>query len=74
MEGYNSPGNLPLRLVTLFYFWLQVGNLAVRQLCEERVVVAVNGRLPGPTIQAYEGDTLVVHVVNKSPYNLTMHW
>ncbi|CAA6655073.1 unnamed protein product [Spirodela intermedia] len=39
-----------------------VGNLTVRQLCEERVVVAVNGRLPGPTIQAYEGDTLMFTV------------
>ncbi|XP_058099502.1 laccase-7-like [Magnolia sinica] len=52
----------------------RVGNLTVKPLCEERVVVAVNGQLPGPTISVREGDTLVVHVINESPYNLTIHW
>ncbi|XP_043694918.1 laccase-7-like [Telopea speciosissima] len=51
-----------------------VGNLTVRRLCQEQTIVAVNGSLPGPTIRVTEGDTLVVHVVNKSPYNLTIHW
>ncbi|XP_058099501.1 laccase-7-like [Magnolia sinica] len=52
----------------------RVGNLTVQPLCEERVVVAVNGQLPGPTIRVNEGDTLVVLVINESPYNLTIHW
>lgn len=34
----------------------------------------MNGRLPGPTINVHEGDTLIVHVNNKSPYNMTIHW
>ncbi|KAK6943052.1 Multicopper oxidase, C-terminal, partial [Dillenia turbinata] len=51
-----------------------VQNLTVNPLCKEQVITAVNGSLPGPTIRVREGDTLVVHVFNKSPYNLTIHW
>ncbi|KAK3445167.1 laccase-7 [Eucalyptus grandis] len=51
-----------------------VENVMVRKLCYKRVITAVNGALPGPTIQVTEGDTLVVHVFNKSPYNVTIHW
>ncbi|XP_068661187.1 laccase-7-like [Aristolochia californica] len=51
-----------------------VGNHTVKPLCKEQVVVAVNKKLPGPTIYAHEGDTLVVDVFNDSPYNLTIHW
>ncbi|KAI8556806.1 hypothetical protein RHMOL_Rhmol05G0284100 [Rhododendron molle] len=51
-----------------------VQNLTVHRLCHQRVINAVNGGLPGPLIRVHEGDTLVVHVFNKSPYNLTIHW
>ncbi|KAG9453252.1 hypothetical protein H6P81_006156 [Aristolochia fimbriata] len=51
-----------------------VGNYTVKPLCKEQVVVAVNKKLPGPTIRVHEGDTLVVDVYNDSPYNITIHW
>ncbi|XP_022747254.1 laccase-7-like [Durio zibethinus] len=51
-----------------------VQNLTVSKLCNSQVITAVNGSLPGPTIDIQEGDTLIVHVFNKSPYNLTIHW
>uniref|UniRef100_A0ACD5YHY0 Uncharacterized protein n=1 Tax=Avena sativa TaxID=4498 RepID=A0ACD5YHY0_AVESA len=52
-----------------------VGNLSISQLCQpDRIITAVNGQLPGPTIQASEGDTVVVHLVNESPYSMTIHW
>ncbi|OVA17721.1 Multicopper oxidase [Macleaya cordata] len=51
-----------------------VGNLTVNKLCQNHVITAVNDSLPGPTIRVNEGDTLIVHVFNKSPYNLTIHW
>ncbi|XP_026385931.1 laccase-7-like isoform X2 [Papaver somniferum] len=51
-----------------------VGNLSVRRVCREQTIIAVNGSLPGPTLQVAEGDTLVIHVVNKSPYNVSIHW
>ncbi|KAL3839452.1 hypothetical protein ACJIZ3_024043 [Penstemon smallii] len=53
---------------------LHVQNLTVNRLCRNQVITAVNGSLPGPTLRVQEGDTLVVHVFNKSPYNLTIHW
>ncbi|CAN6471494.1 unnamed protein product [Victoria cruziana] len=51
-----------------------VGNFTVSRLCEERTIIAVNEQLPGPIIRAHEGDTLVIHVKNLSPYNMTIHW
>ncbi|CAL4973117.1 unnamed protein product [Urochloa decumbens] len=36
-------------------------------------IPAVDG-VPGPVIEASEGDTVVVHVINDSPYNVTVHW
>ncbi|XP_068644557.1 laccase-7-like [Aristolochia californica] len=51
-----------------------VGNLAVKPLYKEQVVVAVNKKLPGPTIRVHEGDTLVVDLYNDSPYDLSIHW
>ncbi|KAL5991616.1 hypothetical protein ACLOJK_012525 [Asimina triloba] len=53
---------------------MTVGNLTVKPLCKDLVVAAVNGRLPGPLIRVHEGDTLVVHVFNESPNNLSIHW
>ena len=38
------------------------------------MITAVNSQLPGPTIHVHEGDTVAVHVLNNSPYNLTIHW
>ncbi|XP_038691482.1 laccase-7-like [Tripterygium wilfordii] len=51
-----------------------VQNLTLRRLCKEQVITAVNGKFPGPTLTVREGDTLIVHVFNKSPYNITIHW
>ncbi|KAL7215607.1 hypothetical protein ACSBR1_027707 [Camellia fascicularis] len=52
----------------------EVKDMTLQRLCRNQVITAVNGGLPGPTILAHKGDTLVVHVFNKSPYNLTIHW
>ncbi|RLM58781.1 laccase-25-like [Panicum miliaceum] len=52
-----------------------VGNFSISQLCQPATVItAVNGQLPGSTIRVHEGDTVVVHVINNSPYNITVHW
>nr|TKW02058.1 LOW QUALITY PROTEIN: hypothetical protein SEVIR_8G219900v2 [Setaria viridis] len=50
-----------------------VSEMTVRHLCKETLVTVVNGQLPGPVIEVTEGDTVVVHVVNKSPHNITIH-
>ncbi|EOA20248.1 hypothetical protein CARUB_v10000548mg [Capsella rubella] len=53
---------------------LHVQNVIVKPLCKEQIIPSVNGSLPGPTINVREGDTLVVHVINNSTYNITIHW
>ncbi|KAL5550456.1 hypothetical protein UlMin_000632 [Ulmus minor] len=54
--------------------FFNVEEVTVRKLCRDQVITAVNGSLPGPPIVAREGDTVVVHVRNKSPYPITIHW
>uniref|UniRef100_A0A0E0QXZ6 laccase n=2 Tax=Oryza TaxID=4527 RepID=A0A0E0QXZ6_ORYRU len=51
-----------------------VSQVNMTHLCKEMAFTVVNGQLPGPTIEVTEGDSVTVHVVNKSPYNLTIHW
>ena len=35
---------------------------------------AYNGRVPGPTLEIYEGDKVIVHFTNKLPEPTTIHW
>ncbi|RCV39290.1 hypothetical protein SETIT_8G211500v2 [Setaria italica] len=51
-----------------------VNQTKMTRLCKETLVTVVNGQLPGPTIEVTEGDSVTVHVVNRSPYNITIHW
>ncbi|TVU23928.1 hypothetical protein EJB05_26316, partial [Eragrostis curvula] len=51
-----------------------VSQMNMTHLCKETLVTVVNGQLPGPAIDLREGDSVAVHVINKSPYNITIHW
>ncbi|KAI0519057.1 hypothetical protein KFK09_006497 [Dendrobium nobile] len=44
------------------------------RLCSSKPIVTVNGRYPGPTLYAREGDNVLVNVVNQVKYNVTIHW
>ncbi|XP_074574190.1 laccase-22-like [Curcuma longa] len=44
------------------------------RLCSTKSIVTVNGKFPGPTLYAREGDRLVVKVVNHVHRNVTVHW
>jgi FtsP/CotA-like multicopper oxidase with cupredoxin domain len=33
-----------------------------------------NGRVPGPTLEVYEGDRVIVHFINKLPEATSIHW
>ncbi|KAH9292388.1 hypothetical protein KI387_040609, partial [Taxus chinensis] len=46
----------------------------VSRLCHTKAIVTVNGKFPGPTVYAREGDTVLVNVTNHVKYNLTIHW
>ncbi|XP_047258150.1 laccase-5-like [Capsicum annuum] len=45
----------------------------VKRLCNTRNTITVNGQFPGPTLEVNNGDTLVVNVVNRAQYNVTIH-
>ena len=53
---------------------MQVRQENIRHLCNETLVTVVNGQFPGPPVEATEGDTVVVHLINQSPYGITIHW
>ncbi|CAM6057583.1 unnamed protein product [Sphagnum tenellum] len=43
--------------------------------CVERLIIAINGQFPSPTIQAVQGDTVVVNLKNNLPTEgVTIHW
>ncbi|KAL0925238.1 hypothetical protein M5K25_003556 [Dendrobium thyrsiflorum] len=43
--------------------------------CEERMMIGINGRFPGPTIRAKAGDTIVVELKNSLPTEgVVIHW
>ncbi|KAJ8511467.1 hypothetical protein OPV22_001901 [Ensete ventricosum] len=44
------------------------------RLCSTKSIITVNGRFPGPTLYAREGDTVVVKVANHVQENVTIHW
>lgn len=44
------------------------------RLCRERSIMTVNGQFPGPALEVKEGDSLVVRVINRGDYNVTVHW
>ncbi|XP_038702371.1 laccase-7-like [Tripterygium wilfordii] len=67
-----SSSTLASAAIVQHYFNVQ--NLTLNRLCKEQVITAVNGNFPGPIISVHEGDTVFVHVFNKSPYNITIHW
>ncbi len=37
-------------------------------------VFAYNGRVPGPTLEVHEGDSVIVHFWNRLPEATTIHW
>ncbi|KAF2267368.1 laccase-1 [Lojkania enalia] len=56
-------------------FWFDVTNTTIAPDGVERIVLAVNGSVPGPTIEANWGDTVKIHVRNSLTANGTgIHW
>ncbi|KAF8079715.1 hypothetical protein N665_1005s0020 [Sinapis alba] len=59
---------------TIVEHTFNVQNLTMSRLCKRQVITVVNGSLPGPTVRVKEGDSLIIHVINNSPHNITIHW
>ncbi|WOL06860.1 laccase-3 [Canna indica] len=51
-----------------------VQAMPVKRLCRTHNIITVNGQYPGPTLMVRNGDTLIINVVNKAKYNITLHW
>ncbi|KAJ7558072.1 hypothetical protein O6H91_04G023900 [Diphasiastrum complanatum] len=51
-----------------------VHPLSITRLCSSKSIVSVNGKFPGPTIYANEGDRIIVRVTNRAQYDITIHW
>ncbi|CAK1359430.1 Laccase-2 [Cercospora beticola] len=52
-------------------YWLEVTNTTLAPDGVERVVLSINGSVPGPTLEGNWGDTFVVHVKNSLTNNGT---
>ncbi|XP_022880078.1 laccase-14-like [Olea europaea var. sylvestris] len=44
------------------------------RLCTNKTILTINGKLPGPTIYATKGETIIVDVYNRANANITIHW
>ncbi|KAI3705667.1 hypothetical protein L1987_75906 [Smallanthus sonchifolius] len=51
-----------------------VQETKVTRLCKTHKSITVNGQFPGPTLEVNNGDSLVIKVINKAKYNVTIHW
>ncbi|KAH8844560.1 hypothetical protein MCOR27_007263 [Pyricularia oryzae] len=40
----------------------------------EREMAFINGRFPGPVVEANQGDNIEIVVTNQMPFNTTIHW
>ncbi|CAA0836309.1 Laccase-4 [Striga hermonthica] len=56
------------------HYQFNVATKSTTRLCSSKPIVTVNGKFPGPTIYAREGDTLLVRVINRVKYNVSIHW
>ncbi|XP_071710820.1 laccase-12-like [Rutidosis leptorrhynchoides] len=56
------------------YHGFIVQETKVKRLCKTHNSITVNGQYPGPTLEVNNGDSIVIKVVNKGRYNITIHW
>ena len=40
----------------------------------ERAYLQINGRMPGPLIEAVQGQVIMVNVINSLPSQVGLHW
>ncbi|PIN04756.1 Multicopper oxidase [Handroanthus impetiginosus] len=56
------------------YYTFNIVQHNVTRLCHTKGLISVNGKFPGPTLVAREGDRVIVKVVNNVKNNITIHW
>lgn len=53
---------------------LTIAPLTVNFSGEPREAMAVNGRIPGPTLRFKEGEDVVINVTNRMKHDTSIHW
>ncbi|KAL8051371.1 hypothetical protein ABFX02_06G143800 [Erythranthe guttata] len=66
--------SMPITNAKVHHHDFVVQATPVKRLCKTHNTITVNGMYPGPTLEVNNGDTLVVKVVNRARYNVTIHW
>ncbi|KAJ0979529.1 hypothetical protein J5N97_015003 [Dioscorea zingiberensis] len=56
------------------HYEFNIVMINVTRLCHTKSIATVNGKFPGPSIVAREGDQLVIRVINHVQNNITLHW
>ncbi|XP_068643591.1 laccase-15-like isoform X2 [Aristolochia californica] len=56
------------------YQTFDLKEVTYSRLCENKTILTVNGLYPGPTLFVHRGETAIVKVYNRAPYNITIHW
>jgi FtsP/CotA-like multicopper oxidase with cupredoxin domain len=52
-------------------FWLSIGQATLSPEGRPRWALAINGSLPGPTIEVDRGNARVIHLRNNLPYDFS---
>ena len=73
-SGGATNGSQPAYVGKRVEYDLYVADTLVNFTGKVRTAVAINGRLPGPTLRFTEGDTAVVRVHNRLKGATSMHW
>jgi FtsP/CotA-like multicopper oxidase with cupredoxin domain len=55
-------------------YHLDITDTTVNYTGRHRHAIAVNGRLPGPTLEFTEGDTAVIYIHNRMMMPTSIHW
>lgn len=61
-------------ILVIDVFDFQVERKNVSRLCQNNVILTVNGEFPGPPIIVNEGDNVEIKVTNRANTNTTIHW
>uniref|UniRef100_A0A0E0RCQ2 laccase n=1 Tax=Oryza rufipogon TaxID=4529 RepID=A0A0E0RCQ2_ORYRU len=56
------------------YHEFVIRETTVKRLCKSQSIMTVNGQFPGPTLEIKEGDSLIINLINRGRYNMTLHW
>jgi FtsP/CotA-like multicopper oxidase with cupredoxin domain len=58
----------------LVVYHLTISDTMVNYTGKERMAIAINGSIPGPTLYFTEGDTAVIYIHNHMGMKTSLHW